>query len=331
MRTRSARLLTLAATLIATAARAQPAPVAGDEAAAEALFEEGRQLAKAKRWPDACPKFEASYRLSSTLGTLLNLADCLENEGRTASAWARFREASALAQRAHRRDAETTARERAAALEPSLPHVTIVVESAGPEVTVTRDGVALDRAALGTPIPVDPGPHTIAASAPSKSAWSTSIDVAASEASVVRVPALVGAASPAPGEQPAGAGHVHDEGAPTDSTKRTGGIGTQRVAALATGGVALVAIGVGTFFGLSARAKLADALDSPHCSNDVCDQVGGAAVNDAKSNGNVSTAAFIVAGVATAGAVVLWLTAPSPRGAVGVSFRRATLGLDATF
>src|SRR3954465_9465866 len=69
----------------------------GNRAAAEALFNQGRDLMTAGKFVEACPKFEASQQLDPGLGTMLNLAECYEKTGRTASAWAEYREAIPLA------------------------------------------------------------------------------------------------------------------------------------------------------------------------------------------------------------------------------------------
>jgi hypothetical protein len=61
------------------------------------LFEQGKALVERGNFPDACPKFAESLRLDPGLGTMLWLADCLENNGQTASAWAQFKEAAAAA------------------------------------------------------------------------------------------------------------------------------------------------------------------------------------------------------------------------------------------
>src|SRR5262245_1002113 len=45
-------------------------------AVVESLFNEGKRLAAAGSYSEACPKFLASYNLEHRTGTLLNLADC---------------------------------------------------------------------------------------------------------------------------------------------------------------------------------------------------------------------------------------------------------------
>src|SRR3954471_12905545 len=51
---------------------------ANDPVAADALFQAGKQLITDKKYAEACSKYDASYKLDPTLGTLLNLADCYE-------------------------------------------------------------------------------------------------------------------------------------------------------------------------------------------------------------------------------------------------------------
>src|SRR5450432_3403221 len=60
---------------------------ADDSAAAQALFDQGKKAMAALNYAEACPKLEESYRLQEALGTLLNLADCYQRQGKLASAW----------------------------------------------------------------------------------------------------------------------------------------------------------------------------------------------------------------------------------------------------
>src|SRR5580698_3214939 len=75
-------------------ALAQNAP---DQAEARTLFDDGVRLFKAGDFPAACSKLGASYHLFAGIGTRGKLAECYEKVGRTASAWAMYREVAALA------------------------------------------------------------------------------------------------------------------------------------------------------------------------------------------------------------------------------------------
>src|SRR6266545_6749182 len=101
------------ALLIVIGSPARAFAAAGDEAAARALFLEGRKLVDEGNYADACPKFEESLRLDPGTGTSFNLADCFEHVGRTASAWARFLDVAAASKAADQADRERVARARA--------------------------------------------------------------------------------------------------------------------------------------------------------------------------------------------------------------------------
>ena len=66
-------------------------------AAAEALFERGRELMAQRRVKEACPLFEESQRLDAGIGTQFNLAACYEAAGRFASAYTLFLEVAEAA------------------------------------------------------------------------------------------------------------------------------------------------------------------------------------------------------------------------------------------
>src|SRR5579883_366085 len=70
----------------ALAATARAVWAQDSEITATALFNEGRRLANQGRYNEACPKFAESQRLAPSGGTLMNLAECYERTGRTASA-----------------------------------------------------------------------------------------------------------------------------------------------------------------------------------------------------------------------------------------------------
>jgi hypothetical protein len=281
---------------------------ASNKAAAEALFEEGRKLVTDGKPADACPKFAESQRLDPSPGTLLNLANCYETTGKTASAWVTFKEAASSAQAAGRTEYVATAQKRAAALAPKLSRLTI---STAADVSVTRDGLAVEKPQIGLAIPVDPGPHTIEASAPGKKPWRTQVQVAGdATALTVTVPAL----EDAPVEKPAVVAPPPPP--PTASTSPPppppppAGNG-QKIAGYVVGGVGVVGLGLGLAFSISAKAKYNDSAGN--CSKvdkNLCDSTGVSQRNDARSAGNIATIATAIGAAAVIGGVALILTAP---------------------
>jgi len=299
------------------------AAYAGDsKAAAEALFVEGRNLVIQGDYAAACPKFEASQKLDPGLGTMLNLADCYEKAGRTASAWAQYREAIPAARAAGSGERANLAEERAKALESRLSTLTIQVmgEVNGQDVEVLRDGIPVDRAAIGTAIPVDPGSHEVVARAPGHTPWSTEIDVGKDHDEVeVNVPELEVA-------RVANAGST-----PTADDAAGGTWPAQKTWALATGGLGVLALGAGVVFGVMAGSELGAAKDGcstyPNgCSSDSLNHN-----NNAHTFADVSTVTLIAGGVGLGLGTVLWFTAPSPKGSTQVGFGPGSLQVRGKF
>jgi len=305
------------AIFFASTASAQSAG-ASNRAAAEALFNEGRKLAASGKYAEACPKFEASEQLDPGLGTLLNLAACYEKLGKTASAWAEYKEAIPLARASGSKVRLDLATERATALESRLSMLTIRAMASGEEATgleIRRDGVPVQPAELGTPIPLDPGAHTIEAVSPGKQKWATTVQLADAAKLDVSVPALtpVPGSAVAPTKENASKPAEPPPSEPADSGSK------QRTTAIVIGAVGVVGLGVGTVFGIGASAKWSDAKSQctayPYgCSQDALD-----ARSSAQSKATIATVSFIIGGAALAGAAVLWFTAgPSREQSVAV-------------
>lgn len=307
----------------------------GNRAAAEALFNQGRSLMAAGKAAEACPKFEASQQLDPGLGTMLNLAECYEKTGRTASAWAEYREAIPLARAAGSKARQDLATERAAVLQERLSTLTIRAMSgddSDPHLEIRRDGVALQPAELGSPIPVDPGEHTIEAAAPGKQAWSQKVQVGADAAKVsVDVPALQStAAKPAVTPAPATSSmpvQTTPVAPPADQPASGSG---RRTAGLVVGGVGIVGVGLGAFFGLNASGKWSDAKakcsDYPYG----CGPDGRELQDSAKSQATLSTILFAAGGALLATGAILYLTAPANHG-VAVLFGPGSAQLKGSF
>jgi hypothetical protein len=237
---------------------------------------------------------------------LLNLADCYERLGQTATAWSTFKDAEAEAHKLTRTDRERTARDRSRALEQKLSKVVFLLPDKGLE--VHRDGVLLDDATLGGPVPMDPGPHKIEVTAKGKKPFTTNIEVAQGPVQQkLEVPKLE-AAGPeaAPASAPPGQGAATTPPPPSGSE---GGGGALRTVGLITAGVGVVGLGVGTYFGIRTLSLKSDV--NARCAPQVCYDADSVALNDeAKQSGNISTIAFVAGGVFTVGGVVMYLFAP---------------------
>jgi tetratricopeptide (TPR) repeat protein len=285
---------------------------ASDSPAAQALFEQARTLMAKGRAAEACPKLEESQRLDPAIGTMLNLARCYEQAGRLASAWNGYLEAAAAAKSAHNAPREAEARQRAEALRPKLSNLVIVVSPearAIPGLQVKRDGQDVGSPQWGLPIPSDAGEHTLNASATGYADWQSVIVVKGDASTVsITVPALtaIPVTAPPPAPPPVLA-------APPGSTSMSEprrGLGTQKVLALVTGGVSVLSLGVGVFFGVKSKSEHDDA--AKYCRGSLCtDTRGVEAGNDAYAAGNVATAFTVIGAAGIAAGAVLWLTAPS--------------------
>jgi hypothetical protein len=296
---------------------------ASDKATAEALFDQGVRLMKQNNFAEACPKLEESDRIDPAVGTLLYLGECYERVGKTASAWATFREAASLANNSNQADRARVAAGRAQVLDPKLSRLSVelapeVARIAG--VVVKRGTQRLEPSLYGTPLPVDPGDYKIEVTAPGYETWTTPIKVESGGASAsVRVPGLVKSATPpAPAPAPILATPTPDASAKAKTSMLppagsapphdSGGITTQQTLGLLVGGVGLVGAGLGGYFGVRAISKNSDAEE--HCpKSGFCEDDDGLTLTDkAKKNATASNIAFIAGGVLVATGAVLYLT-----------------------
>jgi hypothetical protein len=318
-------------------ALAEPPPPAKDgtkeNVAAESLFEDARSLVAAGHFAEACPKFAESQRLDPSVATLLNLAHCWEKVGRTATAWAVYRQAASAADASGRKDYLATALRRAEALAPHLPRLTIRVAAPVPGLVVRRDGDPVDSAQWGVAIAVDPGSHVIEAQAPDYKSWSQSVEVTPeairSEVAVPPLEALPQSAGGAPTPTPAAGGPSTAAAAPGPSpatpppsssaapqpsatTEPSHAGSTQRVVGLTVAGIGVAGLAVSGVTAIVAKSKYNTSKNDCEPSNaDLCSATGVSERNDARSFGDVASVALVVGAAATAAGVILWLTAPS--------------------
>jgi hypothetical protein len=271
---------------------------AADEEAADTLFQEGRALLEEGRCAEAIPKFVTSERLDPGGGTLLNLAFCEEQLGRTASAWRHYGEAANAALAAGETERERIARSRAAALEPNVPKLTISVAAPVPELEVRLDGAPLPRASLGSPLPVDPGAHVVEARIPSSQPWSAHVEVDLQRQPVILVPELQPTASPTPPPR------RDTPNGPAPERWRA-----PTIVALGTAG--LVGLGLDVAFVVAAEARYRGSQSPSVCTAaNHCTAQGQETRSVARTYGDVATVTGVAGGALLAAAAIVWLTTP---------------------
>jgi len=316
--------------LMPARAHAQQAGAA-QKAAAESLFDDAIKAMKSGRYADACPKLEESERIDPGIGTLLYLGECYEKTGRTASAWATFREAASSAQAKGEAERARIATSRADRLQPGLSRLTILVAPESAQLNglrVTRDNVAIEGSLFGVAIPVDPGRYHIVASADGYESFQTDLEVLANgDSKSLQIPALKPTLKPAAGGAVVSAAPTGATGASpvalapgaatvapaSDSGPMNAPHSGLRTAAYVAGALGIVGLGVGSYFGVRAISKNSDA-ESFCPRGDKCDDEAGVTLTNQAKNAAVAAnitlavgAAFVVTGV------VLYLTSEPER------------------
>lgn len=275
------------------------------------------------QYADASSKLEKAYKVMRVPTLGLWSARALAKLGKLVSASERYREVTRLdaaagaSDAAVQKQAQADAASELDALNPRLPTLTVRLAGASFEdATVEVDGIVVPAALASEKRPVDPGKHEVVAKRGADTA-KAEVNLAEGESKEALLTFAPTAAS-----SPVAAGSGTSNVAAGDSAAPTSGLGTQRTLALVVGGVGLVGVGVGSFFGLQASSKLEEA--NQHGCGTVCTTRQGHQANeDAVSAGNISTIAFAAGALGLAGGITLWLTAPSKSAGSSVG-----LGID---
>jgi serine/threonine-protein kinase len=170
----------------------------------------------------------------------------------------------------------------------------------------------------GVAAPVDPGLVEIEAGAPNRRRYTTQVKIGPRAKEVVSVPTLeVEPGAEAPPVAPVAAGTAvaptetpaerPSEAPPKDSAPASG---PDHTLAYIVGGVGIIGIGVGSYFGLRAMSKNSDAEEFCNDANVCTDQQGIDLTQEAKDAALISNIGFAVGGAALATGIVLFIAAP---------------------
>jgi hypothetical protein len=144
------------------AARADSTSAMGVAARADALWTEGRTLRDGGQTSEACARFAQSNRLAPGVGVALDLADCYERLGHTASAWSAFSSVEKLAREQKDRRAEVAhAHAKALGAQLSLLTIAVSAETAATTTDVLLDRQVVPRETYNTAVATDPGDHVL--------------------------------------------------------------------------------------------------------------------------------------------------------------------------
>lgn len=299
-----------------------------DRTIALGLFEQGRKLRAEARFSDAAGKFEAASKLMRTYGVLLNLAECYEKLGRSASAWSTWREAEFVARSQHHADDESYAAKRVRELEPQLSYLTLSVarENRQSDLAITRNGTPVPTAAWSSPIPIDPGPQHIEARAAGFRTWQTQLVLGdRADRQAIQIPMLdvEGTAAPVaiPTAKPnllvgvtAPASNATESSPPPSHRSAVDQNGTSKWLGPSIGAAGIVTAVVGVVIWKTGQSKVDDAItQATQAINDVDRGRYNDAGSDLSSGKNQRTAGIVTTcvGAALAGTgLTLFLLAP---------------------
>jgi hypothetical protein len=312
---RAALSVIVALGLVMAPARARAQDPAADTSA-EALkrareqFGQALALQTAGDWAGALALLKDVAAVKSTPQVRFNMALCEEKLGKLVAALGDY-ELAASDARAEKADQVAEEVEgRLESLRQRIPKLTVKRGSGAEAAIVAVDGVSVGDQVIGTPMPTDPGPHTVEGKAPGFKPFRKSVRLAEQQSETVEI-----VLEPEPPPMVAGGG---------GGTVRPGP-GRSPVYGYVIGGIGIASLGAsGVFFGLRA-GKISD-LDKV-CPDRQCPSH--AQQDDIDAGKRYTTFANVTLAVgvaAVAGGLVLVLTsgpsneasvalAPSPGGA----------------
>jgi hypothetical protein len=318
------RKIAIGVLLLASAARAQEEPVNADVAAARALGVEGVRLAESGNCAEAVDKLQRAEKLHHAPTTLEKLGECQIQLGKlvdgTENLQRVVREALPPSAPAPFTQAQERARTVLAEAKPRIARLKVAVAApAEAKLTVKIDDTELPLVNLNNVRPIDPGEHTVEATAPGYLRATAKVRLAEGGADSVALtlePDPNAPKAPPPGAAPSTPGAV-------ETPPPQGG---SRVVAYVALGVGAVGLGVGAVTGILAMGAKSD-LDSS-CQNKVCPADQQSKIDSAKTEGTISTFGFIVGGAGLAVGAVLLLMPSSASAKVGGATVRPYVGAN---
>jgi len=239
---------------------------------AQDLVEEGRVLGQQGKWADALERFRraagVSPKTTPQLQFYVGYAEA--RVGKLVAADVDLRRAVELARAAGNDQVAKAAQAELPELEARTPALTIAVNGTATPVSLQVDGGPLGVAALGSPVPLDPGDHTIVvgfAAGP----VTRQVALVERQRTTVTIDAPQGTTASAPAESPPSSSTsaaTPPPASPPAPTPDTGGGNGRKVLSLVVvgaGGAALVTGGIFYLLARSALSPVTSACPSSPC------------------------------------------------------------------
>lgn len=155
---------------------------------ARAAFQRGIELEQAKNWAGALKQFREVGQVKMTPQVRYHIALCEENLGKLVAALGGYELALADAESvgdgvSFKQEVEASISE----LRARIPKVVIERGQGAEAASIQLDGVALGDSSIGVEVPLDPGPHSLIATAPGYVDYSDTFEVAEEETRTVTV------------------------------------------------------------------------------------------------------------------------------------------------
>ncbi|HEY2509659.1 MAG TPA: hypothetical protein VGI39_02265 [Polyangiaceae bacterium] len=283
-----------------------------DLTAARKLFGEALAAEQSAQYADALEKFERVRAVRDTPAVRYRIATCLEALGKVRAALAMYATTSiAPAGDAEAATIARASREKADALSKNAGRLILTLAAtAPPDAAVKVDGETIASNVLGTPLLVDPGPHTVTATATRAVPFNADVTAAAGAEARVEISLPPDLSQPAPpppvAPTPTAPPPPPPPVSPVSHARTTAGI------AFAAAGGALVAGGITIWI---LRHEDIQSLNAS-CSNGVCPLAQRDSIESTRNRAIVEGpigAGLGIAGALAAGVgVYLLLTPPKP-------------------
>jgi hypothetical protein len=290
-----ARSLALATTLaVATFAPSAWPQDPKDLARARERFKEAAALQAAGDFARALDAYKDVAVVKSSAQVRFNIATCEEKLGDYLRATGSYRIALTEATRSNAKELEAAVQRALSDLEPRIPRLLVKRGEGGGVAEITLDGRPLANPSIGVEFQVNPGPHSVRATAPDKEPFSVEVVMPDREHKAVEVvmKAKPKAIAIAPKDGP-----LEPPPPPPEPPKSNKSL---RTAGFVVGGVGVVGLIVsGVFFGM--RQSAISTLDGECGPTHMTCPANAASTRDSGSrDATISTAMFVV-GLAAAG------------------------------